>query len=367
MSRHLEVDALLGPVRRLAVFRALGLGDLLCATPALRALRRRFPDAHITLIGLPWAQTLAERLGSVDDFLAFPGHPQLPERVPDMQAWPVFIGEVRARAFDLLVQLHGSGRITNGMLMQWGARHLAAFHEPFLPAPEPDLAATWPTQGREAHRLMKLVDVLGQDEALAPDAVSRWQMDVPLTDADHDEARQLLRERGWQPGQGFVCVHPGSQWPSRRWPAQRFAEVASALAEQGHRLVLTGVTGERALGEALMQALPEPVRAACIDLVGRTSLWSLGALIDQAALLLCNDTGVSHVAAALGTPSVVVSCGSDVARWAPADGLRHAVLWADAPCRPCAQPQCPTAHECAWEISAASVLDAARTQLAGRA
>lgn len=366
-SRQAEVDALLGPVQRLAVFRALGLGDLLCATPALRGLRRRFPQAHITLIGLPWAQALAERLDSVDDFMAFPGHPQLPERLPDVQAWPVFIGDVRARAFDLLVQLHGSGRITNGMLMQWGARHVAAFHEPFLPAPEPDLAVTWPMQGREAHRLMKLVDALGHADTLAPDAASRWQMDFPLNAHDDAEATELLQQQGWQPGQRYVCVHPGSQLPSRRWPVQRFAEVAAALAERGHRLVLTGVRSERPLGAALQQALPEQVRAQCVDLMGRTSLWSLGALIRRAALLVCNDTGVSHVAAAVGTPSVVVSCGSDVSRWAPADVLKHTVLWADAPCRPCAQAECPTAHECAWDISTASVLDAARSQLAERA
>jgi ADP-heptose:LPS heptosyltransferase len=144
----------------------------------------------------------------------------------------------------------------------------------------------------------------------------------------------------------------------------RFAEVARALHEQGHALVLTGVAGERPLAQALQAALP---RGACIDLLGQTDLWTMGALIKSARLLICNDTGVSHVAAALGTPSVVISCGADVSRWAPSDSERHRVLWSDQPCRPCANVECPTAHECAWDIAPASVLDAAQTLLAARA
>lgn len=376
-----EVAAHLGRPRRIAVFRALGLGDLLCATPALRALRRRFPEAHISLVGQAWAQDLVDRLDSIDGFIAFPGHPALPEPGPAPQAWPAFCEAMRARQLDLVVQLHGSGRLTNGLVTQWGARRVAAFHEPDLPPPDPLLAVPWPTHGSEAHRLMKLIDVLG-DEArtetrtetqtpMRQDPLARWRLDFPLTPADHAAALQLLRTHGLQDDERYVCIHLGSQLPSRRWPLARFAEVAHALAEQGHRLVLTGVPSERALGEALRATLDADMdtagRPACIDLIGQTTLWSLGALIRDAALLVCNDTGVSHVAAAVGTPSVVISCGADVSRWAPMDAARHRVLWADEPCRPCAYTECPHGHACAWDVSAASVLDAAQCQLAGRA
>jgi ADP-heptose:LPS heptosyltransferase len=396
LARSHQVDAHLGEVRRVAVFRALGLGDLLCATPALRVLRGRFPKAHISLIGLPWAAALAERLGSVDGFIAFPGHPALPERQPAPDAWPCFVAEMRAMQWDLAVQLHGSGRITNGLLAQWGARHVAAFHEPGLPAPDPMLGVPWPTQGSETHRLMKLIDALGAPDATEAavekpmttpmttpmaEAPEKWQLDFPLRPTDHEEAMRLLSAHGIEAGRGerrFVCVHVGSQLPSRRWPLSRFAEVVKALAEQGLVPVLTGIESERPLAEALLALLPkvrpearpetdpgtEPV---CINLVGQTSLWSMGALIQRAALLVCNDTGVSHVAAALGTPSVVISCGSDVSRWAPADAQRHRVLWADEPCRPCAHAECPYEHACAWDVTAASVLDAAQTQFAARA
>ena len=103
-----------------------------------------------------------------------------------------------------------------------------------------------------------------------------------------------------------------------------------------------------------------------VNLVGRTTLWTLGALVEGAERVVCNDTGVSHVAAALGTPSVVVASGSDVARWAPLDRARHRVLWQPMPCRPCAHAVCPYEHGCARGIDVPQVLEAIDARAAAR-
>ena len=95
---------------------------------------------------------------------------------------------------------------------------------------------------------------------------------------------------------------------------------------------------------------------AALNLCGRTSLWTLGALVEGAEAVVCNDTGLSHIATALQRPSVVIACGSDTRRWAPLDATRHRVLAQDLPCRPCAHRHCPTAHECASAISVEQVL-----------
>ena len=108
------------PIHHIAVFRALMLGDMLCAVPALRALRAGFPEARITLIGLPWAIELARRLDLVDDFIAFPGYPGLAEGSCRMSEAADFLLEVRRRRFDLALQLHGSGRVTNPLVAQFG-------------------------------------------------------------------------------------------------------------------------------------------------------------------------------------------------------------------------------------------------------
>ena len=344
------LDAYLGPVRRVAVLRALGLGDLICATPALRALRQRFPQAGITLVGLPWAREWVARSHLVDEHIEFPGHPALPERAVDQDAWPDFLRRMRAGRLDLAVQLHGSGRVVNGLVAQWGARRIAAFHEPGRPAPDARLSVPWPDQGPEVSRLLRLPWRLGA----AVDPGQPQSLVFDLTRADREAARALVG--ACRP---YVCVHPGAQLPSRRWPAQRFAEVARGIALQGRAVVLTGVAGESDLARQFKAALAMP----CVDLVGRTTLGTLGAVIEGADLLLSNDTGVSHMAAALKTPSVVVSCGSDVGRWAPADGARHQMLWRDLPCRPCAHARCPTAHECADQMTVPVVARAVQGML----
>src|SRR4051794_5527792 len=116
-----------GRIERIAVFRALMLGDMLCAQPALRALREGRPQAEITLIGLPWARALAERWTCVDRFVAFPGHPGLPESRASEDELNIFVAAMHERHFDLALQMHGNGTITNGIVTAFGARRTAAF------------------------------------------------------------------------------------------------------------------------------------------------------------------------------------------------------------------------------------------------
>ncbi len=105
------------------------------------------------------------------------------------------------------------------------------------------------------------------------------------------------------------------------------------------------------------------MREPAIDLAGRTTLGGLAAVIAKARLLVCNDTGVSHVAAALRTPSVVVACGSDPKRWAPLDTQLHRVLCHEVACRPCAHRDCPIGHPCALGIPPDDVVRETRKAL----
>lgn len=339
-----------GEVRRILVLRALVLGDTICAVPALRAIRRAWPRAHIALMGLPVAREYLSRLDCVDEWLPFPGWPGLPERGVDVRELPAFLSAMHARAWDLVIQLHGSGGLTNPFVAMLGARWNAGFHGPDAWVPPADAArfAPWPSLGHETQRLLTLCRHLGlpaDDERL----------EFPLRDEDEDD---LLRVWPGRAGVGdYVCLHVGAQLASRRWPLRRFAAVAQALFDAGHTLVLTGTAAERPMTQALSTQLAA-LQVPCVDLSGATSLWTLGALLRGARALLCNDTGVSHVAAALGVPSVVVSCGSDPMRWAPPDRARHRVLAKPAPCRPCAYAECPNGHACAHALSVFEVLEA---------
>lgn len=350
----------LGKHRRIVVFRALQLGDMLCAVPALRAIRQGEPAARITLVGLPWAESFATRFKSyIDDFLPFPGAPGLPEQGADAAQLRAFERQCRERRFDLAVQLHGSGAYSNAVVGRMGAQCSAGF------VPHDGAAATparadgegvehglpWPESGSEVHRCLELTRAMGYQD---------WgdHLEFPLAALDYATFQVLCDKFRLEPGR-FVVIHPGSRMPSRRWPVERYASVADKVAREGYRVVLTGGAHERDIAQALTARTHEPI----IDFCSKTSLGTLAALIAHARLLICNDTGVSHIAAAMGTRSVVVACGSDVARWAPLNAQRHDVLAKHPKCRPCMFHSCPYGHECATEISVAQVMRHVRTML----
>ncbi|HEY9107355.1 MAG TPA: glycosyltransferase family 9 protein [Roseateles sp.] len=339
-----------GPVRRIVVLRALMLGDMLCALPALRAIRRAWPKAHIAVLGLPVSRELLSRMEGVDEWLAFPGWPGLPEHPVDVRTLPDFLRAMQGRGWDLAIQLHGSGQLTNPLLQLLGAGCTAGFYSPGALLPPADAAryCPWPQHGHETQRLLALCTHLGLP--LDGDGLQ-----FPLRPEDDAALRDAWP--GWDGCAGYACVHAGAQLPSRRWPVARFAAVAEALHDMGFAVVLTGTSAERALADELAARL-HARGVPAVDLVGRTTLWSLGALLRRARVLVCNDTGVSHIAAALRVPSVVLSCGSDAARWAPPDRALHRVLAMPAPCRPCAHAVCPTKHECAEALTVDTVLHA---------
>jgi ADP-heptose:LPS heptosyltransferase len=297
--------------RRVAILRALALGDLMCAVPALRAIRRAWPHAEITLFGLPSMREWSARFRTlVDRFMEFPGWPGLPEREPQLSRIPSFLGEAQAQRFDLVVQLHGSGTIVNSLVALIGGRQTAGFYPPGYYCPDAATFTPWPEKGLEIHRLLALIDHLGLPRA-------GDDLELPLGPDDFARLDALV-ESPWN----LVVIHPGASTPLRRWPVERFAAVGRRLIDVGYQLVITGVTGEQSLAKQLTALVERPV----IDLCGRTELGTLGALVSRAAVVLSNDTGMSHIAAAVQTPSVVISTGDNPARWAPINRRLHRVL-----------------------------------------
>lgn len=340
--------------RRIAIFRALQLGDMLCSVPALRALRRAWPDARVTLIGLPWATRFVERFPSlIDELVVFPGARGFPEQEESDAGLPRFYAAMRERRFDLAIQMHGSGGPANDIVRQFGAAACAGFRQPQEALDAGFIA--WPEDLPEPHRYLALMHALGIDA----DDDTLW---FPLTPHDRCEYAALETRHGIEP-ERLIVLHPGAQLPSRRWPAARFAQVADALSANGWQIAITGTSNETAITAAVLGAMAAPA----LHLTGSTTLGGLAALVARARLVICNDTGISHVAAAMRTPSTVVASGSDTHRWAPLDRERHRVLADYPPCRPCAFRDCPYGHTCALNVSVERVVEAALDQLAHRA
>jgi ADP-heptose:LPS heptosyltransferase len=299
------------------LFRALQLGDMLCAVPALRALRAALPHARITLVGLPWAQQFAARFAMlVDDFIAFPGHPAFPEQPVRAELLPAFHAALHERSADLAIQLHGSGRISNQVVAGFGAKRLAGCAVKTRMNDVDGIFMPWPEQGPEPVRLLRLMEFLG-----APSAGTH--LEFPLTTADEEELHASGLAAGLAPG-SYVCVHPGARNRDKCWQPGRFAEVADRLADEfGLTVVLTGSAKEA----DLTAAVASHMRHRPVDTAAPLSIGAMAALMNGARLLICNDTGVSHIAAGLRLPSVVIFSKADMTRWSPLDTHRHRCLW----------------------------------------
>ncbi|GII80027.1 glycosyl transferase [Sphaerisporangium rufum] len=267
----------------LLALRGLGLGDLLAAVPALRALRRAHPGHRVLLAAPAPLAGLLPAIGAVDGLVDVAGPGPVPVDRPDVA-----------------VNLHGRGpQSTAALLATRPGRLITHAH--------PDLPAAGPPWREGVHEVRRWCDLL------------EWH-GVPADPGD-----LLLRVPGPRPaGPGPVVVHPGAAHPARRWPPDRFGRVAAALAAGGHRVLVTGGAAERAIAEQVAARAGLPAASV---LAGRTGLPELVDLLRSARLLVCGDTGVAHLATALGTPSVVLFGPVSPALWGPPPDVRHVALW----------------------------------------
>lgn len=297
------------------IFRALQLGDLLCSVPAFRALRSAFPKAKITLLGLPWSEAFARRFSHyLDEFMEFPGWPGLPEREPQIEHIPAFLQEVQARHFDLALQMQGSGLVTNALAALFGARQTAGFYPAGQYRPNEAGFMPYPEGEHEIRIFLRLIEFLGiptQGEYL----------EFPVSREEADVYESFRSTHGLEPG-CYICLHPGARFAGRRLPPETFAALGDALVSMGYRIVLTGTASER----ELTRAVARHMHSLSLDAAGMTDLGTLALLLANARLLISNDTGVSHIAAAFQTPSLILFTASDPARWRPLNHRLHRMV-----------------------------------------
>lgn len=272
------------------VLQARGLGDLLTAVPALRALRRNRPDDRLVLVAQPRLRAIVDLIATVDDMV--------PIAVPNGLRWD-------GPAPDLAVNLHGPGTTPLVELSKTGARRILSYRNPAFPEiPGPEWQADRPLVDRWCHLLE--FDGIGADRrnlGLVP----------PVATTSHRDS---------------VVVHIGAGAAARRWPADRFAAVIRHLLVLGREVVVTGDEFERdrALDIAARAGLSvERVPA------GEQNLIELAATVAEAALVLCGDTGVAHLATAFGTRTVQLFGPTPPRQGGPPPHLlaRHEVLWAN--------------------------------------
>ena len=296
---------------KIAVFRGLYLGDLVAATSALRALRRGYPGAEISLISLPWAASLAPHLPWIDRVIAYPGAPGL-EGGGSEEELARFLEKMRAERFDLAVNLHGRGPHSTRLVARFGARRTAGFANRDAP---PNVEVPWDAEEHESLKLLLLAHAAGGRVAGA-------EPELAVRSEDERRVYELLPTLS---GRSFVVLHPGASVPEKRWPAGGFGLVARELLGRGYPVVVTGSAKEGGLARRVRGLAP-----GVVDLTGRTDLSALISLVARADVLISNDTGPAHLAYALRTPSLTLfGPSTDARRWGPLNRDRHAVLFGD--------------------------------------
>ncbi|MBY4206961.1 glycosyltransferase family 9 protein [Rhodococcus fascians] len=272
-------------MHRVLALRALGLGDFLTSVPALRALRAHYRDSNLVLATSEWLTPLVRLAECVDDVHATRALSPIDIESP----------------IDVAVNLHGSGPQSIDVLEALHAEVLVTHahrDRPEIPG------TTWEPDLHEVERWCRLL----REHGIAAD--------------ENDLA--LARPPVPSPASGAVVVHPGAASRARRWPAERFASIARTLRHTGYDVVVTGTAAESSLaGEVVARAgLP-----SAASMAGRLSLVEMAALVADARMVLCGDTGIAHLASAYGTPSVVLFGPTPPARWGPPESGPHQVMW----------------------------------------
>src|SRR5215211_776492 len=268
--------------------RALGLGDLLTAVPALRMLGTAYPEHRLVLAAPRPLAPIVELAGW-----------EL-EPVGELEPLPR-----RLHGTDVGANLHGRGPESHRLLAAARPARKIWFRNDEIA--ESRGAPAWRRGEHEVTRWCRLLRESG-----IPGPPADLRLDPPAAPAPHGTA-------------GATIVHPGAASVARRWPPERYAAVAAAEASAGRRVVVTGSPPEEPLARGIAARAglgPESV------LAGRTDLSGLASTVAGAARVVCGDTGVAHLATAFGTPSVLLFGPTSPAEWGPPpDSSRHRVLW----------------------------------------
>lgn len=280
----------------LLILRPLGIGDLLTAVPALRALARAFPEHERVLAAPGSLRPLVGLIDGENGALAL-------DRV-------VSVGELEAlpeelHGADVAVNLHGRGPQSHRVLMRARPRRTLWFENAAVP------------RSRGSPRWLP-----GEHE------VQRWCRMLAESGIACRPARLGLRAPPGRPpegAEGATILHPGASSPARRWPPHRFAQVARAEVRHGHGVVITGATDDLPVAEDIARRAGLPETSV---IAGRTDLAELARVIAHSGRVVCGDTGVGHMATALGTSSVVLFGPTSPAEWGPPAGHpQHRALW----------------------------------------
>lgn len=319
--------------KRFLVIKLAHIGDAMHIAPMLESLKKQQPDAEIDLLVGPWCEDLAKRWKVSGRVWVYTPHLMLFHRGnrKQLRSWREeyrFLRALRRQRYSVVLST-STLSMAEWMLIQaanpgkWiGADNPVTAWYPQIPKSTESYAS----KQYEADRVGGLLRHLGMEAATGLPGYPVREDEVAWA-----EERWLKGDGRWTMGESRrVVVAPGAGWPGKIWPAERFGElVVWLIRELGYRVILTGAPDEMALGEVIETVCPD-----VYNLIGKTSFGQTAGLVKTADLLICNDSGPLHLAAAFGTPSVALFGPTIASKWQP-PGPQHNMIQKTGFCEGC--------------------------------
>jgi lipopolysaccharide heptosyltransferase II len=330
------------------------IGDVIMTTPAMRALKLSQPDRHITLMTSSAGAAIAPLIPELDDLIVYDA-PWLKATAPRVNSVPEYamIDQLRQANFDaaIIFTVYSQNPLPSAFLCYMAGipLRLAHCHEnPYqllthwIKDPEPEQLTR--------HEVRRQLDLVASVDCVIPND----RMSLKVLPTAQQRVNQLLAEMGVDVNRPWVVIHPGATAPSRRYPPEQFAIVAHQLVQLGIQVVFTGTQPEQELVSLIQMEMAAP----SYSMVDRLNLTELTALLSLTPLLISNNTGPVHIAAAVNTPVVDLYALTNPQHtpW----GVPNRVLFHDVPCRICYKSICPEGHHhCLRLVEPETVVQAA--------
>jgi lipopolysaccharide heptosyltransferase II len=351
---------------RMLLVRLRQIGDVVFTTPAVAALRQRFPDAHLTYLVEPLAAPVVAHNPHLDEVIVAPGGRGVAGFARDLALGAA----LRARRFDVAIDFHGGPRAS---LLTWLSRAPVRIgYEVAGRAWMYTRRVARPRELRPRHSVENQWDLIAALEITPPDR-SAFPVEMPVDGDAAAEVADRLARAGVTPGDRLVVIHVSAGNPFRRWPIASFAALVARLVarDRERRVVITSGPADREAAGRVIDEARAGLGAAGRDRVvscGDFSLDELRALLDRASLYVGGDSGPLHIAATTAVPIVGLYGPTLPARSAPwrAPSLVHEAVEVDGlPCRPCDQRVCaPGDFRCLAWLGPDEVAEAAERALA---
>ncbi|HEY3863090.1 MAG TPA: lipopolysaccharide heptosyltransferase II [Verrucomicrobiae bacterium] len=362
------------PVEHILVRGVNWLGDAVMTTPALMRLREAHPDSRITILSPEKLAGLWEGQPFLDEVLTFTGTEGVWRISRRLREGKFTAGLIFPNSFRSALELWLAGIPKRVGLARAGRSLLLTHPAPALSGsvdmrkrPVAEIRRrietnanppSYPAEAHHAHRYLRLAAALGASPEPMPPRIE-------ISERAMEEARQKF---GMASGRPWFGLNPGAQYgPAKRWPVERFAAAARSLSEKTHcRWVIFGGADDRAFAETIANALAGGASESPLNLAGKTNLRELAAALKICDLVLTNDSGPMHLAAAVGAPVTAIFGSTSPELTGPIFSSRARVVRCDAPCAPCFRRECPIDLRCLRGIETEQVVSAALACLAGR-